>query len=208
MIRELAASTRPFQILSHPFLLHLRDRPTHAPEMVVKEPQNILAWEPESVAALRYFESKAWCGGLLRRPELRLFRVRYAGRKQRGWDAVVHGLLAEPPAPCAGVRHFLSGTMVSTGAATAPALDDGAACPAPLYGGGARRPHSPFPQHVSFYTLGPGLAGHPRTVHGGVIALLVDSAFAQLSFVHGRPGTRFYSAYTNTRFVWPRSAPG
>ena len=174
--------------------------------MVVQEPQNILAWEPESAAALRHFESTAWCGKLLRQPGLRLFRVQYDRRKPRGWDPVVHGLLAEPAATGEGVRHFLSGMLVP--ATAAPALDRaGAAGPEPLYGGGARRPHNPFPQHVSFYALGPGLAGHSRTVHGGVIALLVDSAFAQLGFVHGRPGTRFYSAYTNTRFARPVLLP-
>lgn len=179
--------------------------------MVVQELQNILAWEPESTEAVRHFESTAWCSGLLCQPELRLFRVQFAGRKAQGWDPVISGLLAEPGTKGEGVRHFLSGMLVPTGAAatTAPDLDSaGAAGPAPpLYGGGARRPHNPFPQHVNLYALGPGLAGHPRTVHGGVLALLVDSAFAQLGHVHGRPGTRFYSAYTNTRFVRPIVLP-
>lgn len=183
--------------------------------MVVQEPQNILAWEPESTAALQYFESTAWCGELLRQPELRLFCVQYEGRKPRGWDPVVHGLLAERnttgESEGEGVLHFLSGMLVPTDTTTTaiPALDSVGGGPAPaLYGGGARRPHNAFPQHVNFYALGRGVAGHLRTVHGGVLALLVDSAFAQLGFVHGRPGTRFYSAYTNTRFVRPVMLPG
>ncbi|KAK7912116.1 hypothetical protein PG985_014597 [Apiospora marii] len=199
--------------------------------MVVARPQRILEWGPESLEALDYFSNIDWCRHLLSTPGIHLFKCDYANRKAHGWDPVVSGLLARRDA--AGIQHFLS-ALAAPGAlppletrlnaasayglrpalsATSEALrnrmrvliTDQSKVPRPL------KPDigndDPFPQHVNFYALGADLAGIPHTVHGGVIALLIDSAFAQLGFVHAHPRVQFYSAFTNVRFLRPLMIP-
>lgn len=60
-----------------------------------------------------------------------------------------------------------------------------------------------FPQHIDLYSLGPALTGLPNILHGGVIALVIDSAFGKLGMMHADLTGQFYSAYTNIRFRKP-----
>ncbi|KAK6836789.1 hypothetical protein PG987_007284 [Apiospora arundinis] len=148
--------------------------------MVVAAPQRILAWEPESAEALQYFHSIDWCRHVLNMPGLLQFKCDYQNRKTNGWDPVVNGVLARPD---------IAGTSFAT--TSRPNQH------------GASGTTNPFPQHVNFYTIGADLTGIPQTVHGGVIAMLIDSAFAQLGFVHSGPRGQFYSGFTNVRFLRP-----
>ncbi|KAK8859222.1 Verlamelin biosynthesis protein B [Apiospora arundinis] len=177
--------------------------------MVVAAPQRILAWEPESAEALQYFQSIDWCRHVLNAPGLLQFKCDYQNRKTNGWDPVVSGILARPD--IAGVRYFLSAIADPD---TFPPLEH------PLNNNKApfastpradqhneNGTFNPFPQHVNFYTIGSDLTGIPQTVHGGVIAMLIDSAFAQLGFVHSDPHGQFYSGFTNVRFLRPLIVP-
>lgn len=203
--------------------------------MVIAIPQRILAWEPESQEALEYFSNIDWCRHLLSTPGIHLFRCDYVNRKAHGWDPVVSGILARRDA--AGIQHFLSAlaapgtfppleTRLNAAAAlgmrpalsaTSEALRNRMRVLAANLSKAPKGIHKPprlefgsddpFPQHVNFYALGAGLAGIPHTVHGGVVALLIDSAFAQLGFVHADPRVQFYSAFTNVRFLRPLVIP-
>ncbi|KAK6859202.1 hypothetical protein PG995_005055 [Apiospora arundinis] len=177
--------------------------------MVVAAPQRILAWEPESAEALQYFHSIDWCRHVLNMPGLLQFKCDYQNRKTNGWDPVVSGVLARPD--IAGVRYFLSAIADPD---TFPPLDHPlnnnkapfASTPRPdQYNENGTT--NPFPQHVNFYTIGADLTGIPQTVHGGVIAMLIDSAFAQLGFLHSDPRGQFYSGFTNVRFLRPLIVP-
>ncbi|KAK8116418.1 uncharacterized protein PG998_004699 [Apiospora kogelbergensis] len=165
--------------------------------MVVACPQRILAWKPESDEALEYFCSIDWCRDILVTPGLDLFKCDYVHRKHLGWDPVVSGILARRDV--AGVRHFLS-SIVRPG--VLPPLNQSR-----NMSSHHPSPGNPFPQHINFYTIGADLAGIPNTAHGGIIALLIDSVFAQLGFLHSNLQKQFYSSFTNVRFLRPLILP-
>lgn len=203
--------------------------------MVVAKPQRILAWEPESQEAFEHFSNIDWCRHLLSTPGIHLFKCDYVNRKAYGWDPVVSGILAGRGA--AGIQHFLSalaapGTFppldTRLNAASAYGIRPALSAASEVLRNRTRllmmneskirtgipqppKPQvwndDPFPQHINFYSIGADLAGIPHTVHGGIVTLLVDSAFAQLGFVHADPHVQFYSAFTNVRFLRPLLIP-
>ncbi|KAK8112614.1 hypothetical protein PG984_013140 [Apiospora sp. TS-2023a] len=205
--------------------------------MVVAKPQRVLVWGlPESQEAFEYFSNIDWCRHLLSTPGLHLFKLDYQNRKAHGWDPVVSGILARrdaggiqhflstlgapgtfPPldtrlnaASAYGIRPALSATAEALRNKMRVLITDQSRCltgvPKSLEPPNIGN-EDPFPQHVNFYALGTDLAGIPHTVHGGVIALLIDSAFAQLGFMHADPHVQFYSAFTNVRFLRPLIIP-
>ncbi|KAK7964309.1 hypothetical protein PG996_008002 [Apiospora saccharicola] len=205
--------------------------------MVVAKPQRVLVWGlPESQEAFEYFSNIDWCRHLLSTPGLHLFKLNYQNRKAHGWDPVVSGILARrdaagiqhflstlgapgtfPPldtrlnaASAYGLRPALSATTEALQNKMRVLITDQSRClmgvPKSLEPPTIDN-EDPFPQHVNFYALGTDLAGIPHTVHGGIIALLIDSAFAQLGFMHADPHVQFYSAFTNVRFLRPLIIP-
>ncbi|KAI0012537.1 hypothetical protein F4779DRAFT_614507 [Xylariaceae sp. FL0662B] len=60
-----------------------------------------------------------------------------------------------------------------------------------------------FPTHLDVVTLGAALSGVPRTLHGGVMTLLLDAVCGRVGYMHRDPRGQVYTAYTNVTFARP-----
>lgn len=204
--------------------------------MVHKIPHAILSWDPESEESYAHFYSIPWTSRILSAPGVRCMRCAYRHRLPLGWDPVANGVLRKPAPVLAsefsfggegGIIHYLSAIGPPD---VSPMLwdsssDDEAQIDLGTIGiysaltGSRPGPQSQasegfkvdFPQHLDFYTLTSSLTGLPNTLHGGITALLIDSAFAKLGMMHASalvnsyagPEGQFYSAYTNVAFQRP-----
>ncbi|KAI0533360.1 hypothetical protein GGR58DRAFT_521612 [Xylaria digitata] len=175
--------------------------------MVPATVHSILAWESESEADLHFFQNIPWCAEIINMPGVRAYRGDYPPRRERGMDPVIHGFmfreggvlryssfLAEPgvlPAPDANQAKGLpSGKFVPT-----PSQQELSSVVTALQG--------EYPIHIDILTLGQGLYGFPRTIHGGILCLLADGICGKAAFMHRNPANQMYTAYTNTRFIKP-----
>ncbi|KAI1495925.1 hypothetical protein F5X99DRAFT_94948 [Biscogniauxia marginata] len=199
---------------------------------MVTTPHGIQAWEPESAADLAHFHSIPWCAAILSRPGVRPYRNSLpggpAGRgcdpllggfMARGTDGVLRhaSLLAEP-----GVfpdldrdrdRDSRNGEGTTASSSSPPSSSREHQQQHANSNNSNTSSGNPFSQHLDLYTLGPALHGVPRTLHGGVLCMLLDASCGRAGFMHrGRDGDGdgddpgemgAYTSYTNTRFLRP-----
>ncbi|KAI1089250.1 hypothetical protein F5B19DRAFT_382420 [Rostrohypoxylon terebratum] len=60
-----------------------------------------------------------------------------------------------------------------------------------------------FPIHIDIFTLGMELHAFPRTIFGGVLALLADGVCGKAAYLHRDLEIPGYTAYTNVKFDKP-----
>ncbi|GAW17949.1 hypothetical protein ANO14919_074180 [Xylariales sp. No.14919] len=175
--------------------------------MVAVTVHNVLAWEPESEADLRFFESIPWCARILNSPGVSAYRVDFHYRTERGMDPVIHGFMFRGR----GILKYNSfladvGALRPHDPKQSVEIDPGSlvSCASHLEVQSAVDiSKSQYPVHIDIFTLGQDLPGFPRTIHGGVIALLADGLCARVAHMHRDPANQIYTAYTNTRFIKP-----
>ncbi|KAI1119838.1 hypothetical protein F5Y10DRAFT_290866 [Nemania abortiva] len=177
--------------------------------MVVTTVHSVIAWEPESEADLRFFQTIPWCAEIINQHGVKPYRGDFPRRHERGMDPVIHGFmfrdggvlksgsfLAEPGV--LRVHHPHSRRIAGTVSGDPVTASSHQEPPLPLIAS-----KSDYPVHIDVFTLDEGLTGFSKTIYGGVIALLADGVCGKVAFMHRDPTNQLYTVYTNTRFVKP-----
>ncbi|KAI0482606.1 hypothetical protein GGR56DRAFT_620765 [Xylariaceae sp. FL0804] len=168
--------------------------------MVGVEVQSILRWEPDSQTDYEYFRRIPWCDRTISLPGVRAYKGTIPIGTTRGMDPVIHGFMMGE----GGILHSVSLLAEPN---VFPEL--GATSMSPTVHDPARQSKqqpvvtSGYPTHIDIFHLGPALHGVPRTIYGGVLALLADGVCGKTAYMHRDPKLQVYTAYTSVRFAKP-----
>ena len=167
--------------------------------MVRTEPRRLHHTPPtqESIDAFDSPSSPDWCRKLLRDESVIPIRTYSRRPKPSGEDSLIAGTLSTPdtiPAWQSFYRLFPKNSNESQSASSSQNSE------------GDRGPVAG--EMLNLVSLGPGLNGHPRLAHGGIISVILDEITGSLAYLHLEKGSSAFTAYLNVTYKKPLPTPG